>query len=114
MAVIEADAYTVKLSARLPDGEANGLAREAESLCQYPHKRRWAIVELETAKIVADVNEHADTAVLAIVRVVLLSDVRARQAQAMLVAEPNGGPHLFTDPDTDPDALDAPDTVSDS
>jgi len=94
-----AAAYAVRLAAALPKGDGNGLKPWAEKLVASPRERRYAIIQLDTARVIDDVDDDTDTAVIRILRIEIAGDNGlAKKAEALLLAAVKargGDPDLF-------------------
>lgn len=94
----DASGFGVKLTATLPAGEANGLRPWARLLAQQPRDRRWAVIELDVARVIDDLDADVDTAVIRILRVEIASGDLAKRAEEIMVDAATGrgaDPSLF-------------------
>jgi hypothetical protein len=102
--------FAVRLSANLPGGDANGLKHWARLLAQQPRERHYAVILFDTARVIDDVDNDTDTAVVRILRVEVAGDGLTKRAAALLEAAGKGrgtDPALFTDEPGDDEPADA-------
>ena len=98
-----ATGYAVRLTARLPDGEANGLRAFSKDLCTSPRVTRYAVIELDTARVIDDVDTETDTAVVRILRIEVVPASKAKQAKTLLAssAKERGPMGLFDEDESE-------------
>lgn len=82
----DAAGFAVRLTARLPAGDSNGLRGWARLLVQQPRQVRVAVVALDTARVIDDIDSDTDTAVVRLLRVEMLTDDDALAAQQLMIA----------------------------
>ena len=99
-----AAAFAVRLAAKLPAGDANGLRHYAGTLVQKPRDRHYAIVEFDIARVIDDMDQDTGTAVIRILRVEVAGNGLSKRAGDLLLAATKArgvDPSLFDQDDTD-------------
>jgi hypothetical protein len=79
-------AFGVRLAAKLPAGDANGLKQWAALLVQQPRDRRYVIAQIDTVRVIDDVDDDTDTAVVRILRVEIAGNGLTKRAADLLLA----------------------------
>ena len=86
----DAAGFGVKLYAGLPDGDANGFRPWARLLAQQPTEHRYAVIMLDVARVIDDLDKATDTAVVRILRVEIMSGDLSERAQDLMLSAANG------------------------
>jgi hypothetical protein len=80
----ESPGAAVRLAARLPKNNANGLRDWANLLVHEPRELRYAVIAFDVARVIDDLDSGTDTAVVRLLRIEPLTGHPVHQARELL------------------------------